>query len=800
MMSDIRFALRSLSKSKLFTAVAVTSLALGIGTSTAVFSVVNAIAFRPLPYAEPARLVDVHEWSATKLCAGCGVGASLEIFHEWRRDARSFVAMGAYNERPFNVSGTETAERIGGAVVSAKTFDVLGVQPAMGRAFEESDDRPDATPVVVLSDALWKRRYAADRRVVGQTIRVNGVEHTVIGVMPPAFKFPEFAELWLPLEPNARGGARDRRELGVVARLRADVTLERADAEMRRIARSVEERFPDTHKEWTARATWLRDEMAGTEALLYGVMLGAVGFVLLIVCANLAGLLLARGAARRKEIAIRLALGATRPQIVRHLLVESVVLALTGGALGLLVALWVVDIAVASIRSQVPFWIQFGIDGTAFAFCAVLSLVTGLLFGLLPALRASRPDVHTALKDSAGGLAGGADRSHLRALFVVFELAMSIVLLAGAGVLFKNFLRISQPERGYDRTNLLTSRLEFLDSRYREAAQLNDAFARLVERTARIPGASSVALDRVGFIAGFGASDQQIRAEGVAAVPAGASPRFYRAVTPDYRRTMRLPLLSGRDFNAQDRAGAPAVALINRRMGEQLWPGASPIGRRIKLGAADSLPWVTVVGVVGDIDFSRGFSPNYAYVPLAQSPGSEVTLYVRAPGDPLALAPAVRAEVRAVDPDLPVLNLRTLEQEQHAQYWPYEMYALFMSGFAVLAILLAAIGVYGVIAYNAAQRTREIGIRIALGAEARHVIAMIGAQGGRLVLLGVVLGIGGSMLLLRVMGSLLIGASPIDPPVFAGVSVLLALVALVATYLPARRAARVDPLVALRAD
>jgi putative ABC transport system permease protein len=263
---------------------------------------------------------------------------------------------------------------------------------------------------------------------------------------------------------------------------------------------------------------------------------------------------------------------------------------------------------------------------------------------------------------------------------------------------------------------------------------------------------------------------------------------------------MRLPLLSGRDFNAQDRAGAPAVALINRRMGEQLWPGASPIGRRIKLGAADSLPWVTVVGVVGDIDFSRGFSPNYAYVPLAQSPGSEVTLYVRAPGDPLALAPAVRAEVRAVDPDLPVLNLRTLEQEQHAQYWPYEMYALFMSGFAVLAILLAAIGVYGVIAYNAAQRTREIGIRIALGAEARHVIAMIGAQGGRLVLLGVVLGIGGSMLLLRVMGSLLIGASPIDPPVFAGVSVLLALVALVATYLPARRAARVDPLVALRAD
>jgi putative ABC transport system permease protein len=795
LMSDVRFAVRSLAKSKLFTIVALASLALGIGANVTVFTLVNAIALKPLPFVEPDQLVDVHEWSATKLCSGCAVGTSAKTFADWRDNTRSFIGMGAYVERPFSVSGTETAERIGGALASASVFDLLGVHAVLGRGFQAEDDRVGAPPVVLLSDALWTRRCGADRRIVGQTIRVNGVAHTVIGVMPPRFKYPEFAELWVPFAPNTTDNARDQRDFGVVARLKPGVSIEKADAEMMTIAKSLEERYPETQKEWTAHATSLRSEFAGVEKSLYAVMLGAVGFVLLIVCANLAGLLLARGAQRQREIAIRLALGATRRQIVRHLLTESVLLSCAGGALGLLVAAWGVSLTVSGFRQQVPAWIDMSMDSRVLAFSLGVSIITGLLFGLLPALRASTPDVHVTLKE--GSLT--VHRSRIRGLLVIGELALALILLAGAGDLMKSFLRISARADGIDERGVLTGNIDFLDAKYRDPAALRAAVGAIVARLGNIPGATAAAVYQTGFIAGFGGHDDPIRAEGVAAVPASASPRFYFAVTPGYVAAEHLPLLMGRKLTAADRAGSERVALINKHSADLIWPGASPIGKHIKLGSADSLPWVTIVGVVGDVA-ERGRARDYAYLPFDQAPGNSTSLLVRAQNDPLKLVNAVRAAVRDVDADLPIVALQSVEQQHNYNYSPYKVYALSMAVFAAFAIILAVIGLYGVIAYSTAQRTREIGVRIALGAEARHVIKLIAGQGTRLVIAGVVLGLVGSVLVLRVIQSMLFGASPFDPTIFAAVSALLAAAALMAIWLPARRAARIDPLEALRAE
>jgi predicted permease len=795
LINDVRFAIRSLAKSKLFTVVALASLALGIGANVTVFTLVNAIAIKPLPYADQHRLVDIHEWSATKLCSGCGVGTSYPTFIDWRDNARSFIGMGAYLERPFAVSGTETPERIGGAIVSANVFDLLGVHPLLGRGFRSEDDRLGAPPVVMLSEGLWTRRYGADRRIVGQTIRVNGVAHTVIGVMPPRFRFPEFADLWVPLTPNASESPRDDRSFGVVARLRPDVSMAKADAEMMTIAKSLEERYPDPQKEWTAHATSLRADFAGVEKSLYAVMLGAVGFVLLIVCANLAGLLLARGAQRQKEIAIRLALGGTRAQLVRHLLTESIMLSIVGGSLGVLVASWGVGIMSSGFRGQLPGWIDLSMDVRVLGFAVGVAVLTGFLFGLLPALRASNPEVYLALKE--GILT--ARRSRARGLLVIGELALALILLAGAGDLMKSVLRISARPEGIDERSLLTGRVQFLDAKYRNQSTLRFAGSEIASRLERIPGATSAALYSTGFIAGFGGHDETIRVDGIASIPPNSSPRFYFAVTPAYLATVKLPIVAGRGFTAADRAGSERVVLINAHAAQVIWAGASPLGKRIKLGSADSLPWFTVVGVVGNTS-ERGRARDFAYVPFDQAPGDDATLLVRSRAEPFALAPALRAAVTEVDSDLPVVDVQTVEQQHDRTMSPYKVYALSMAAFAGFAILLAAIGLYGVIAYTTAQRTREIGVRMALGAEVKHVVSMVAAQGTRLVVVGIVLGLGGSFLVLRVLESMLFGASPIDLPIFAGVSLVLAFAALVAVWIPARRAARVDPLEALRAE
>ena len=795
LVSDIRFAFRSLAKSRTFTVVALLSLALGIGANVTVFSLVNALAFKALPFPEANRLVDLHELSATKLCAGCGVGTSYPGFIDWRANTRSFSQMGAYIERPFNISGTENAERIGGALVSAETFPLLGAHPVLGRSFTQDDDRVGATPVVMLGDAIFARRYGSDRRIIGQTIRVNGVPHTVIGVMPPRFRFPEFADLWVPFAPNAAGGTREERDFGVVARLMPGVSMAMANEEMHVIAKSLEERYPE-QKEWTAEATpfHISEALPGS---MYGALLGAVGFVLLIVCANLAGLLLARGAERQREIAIRLALGATRRRIVRHLLTESVILSAAGGALGLLLTAWAVDVIRTVAADRLPYYVTFDVDRATLVFSLGVSILTGLLFGLLPALRASAPDVHTTLKESSTTI----KRSMTRGLLVIGELALAMILLAGAGVLTRSVVRLATPEQGREELDLLTGDLEFLDARYSDSTLVQSTVTSILERLQTAPGVASASAHAFQFVAGFGRADRSIRAEGAdTSLARSVSPRFAFVVTPDYFATERLPVRAGRAFNAQDRIGSQPVVMINQRMADVLWHGQSPLGRRIKLGSADSLPWLTVVGVAGDIT-SRDTVAHYAYVPFAQSARNQrVTLLVRGSADPLSLVATVRAAVRSVDEDLPILALQTVRQQRRSNVAPYQLYATTMGSFAAFAILLAAIGLYGVVAYNAAQRTREIGVRIALGAEPKHVVALIAGQGGRLVVLGIVLGTAGSMLLLRVLRAMLFGASPIDLPVFTAVALLLVFTAALAIWLPARRAARIDPLEALRAE
>jgi len=795
LVSDIRFAFRSLAKSRTFTVVALLSLALGIGANVTVFSLVNALAFKALPFPEANRLVDLHELSATKLCAGCGVGTSYPGFIDWRANTRSFSQMGAYIERPFNISGTENAERIGGALVSAETFPLLGAHPVLGRSFTQDDDRVGATPVVMLGDAIFARRYGSDRRIIGQTIRVNGVPHTVIGVMPPRFRFPEFADLWVPFAPNAAGGTREERDFGVVARLMPGVSMAMANEEMHVIAKSLEERYPE-QKEWTAEATpfHISEALPGS---MYGALLGAVGFVLLIVCANLAGLLLARGAGRQREIAIRLALGATRRRIVRHLLTESVILSAAGGALGLLLTAWAVDVIRTVAADRLPYYVTFDVDRATLVFSLGVSILTGLLFGLLPALRASAPDVHTTLKESSTTI----KRSMTRGLLVIGELALAMILLAGAGVLTRSVVRLATPEQGREELDLLTGDLEFLDARYSDSTLVQSTVTSILERLQTAPGVASASAHAFQFVAGFGRADRSIRAEGAdTSLARSVSPRFAFVVTPGYFATERLPVRAGRAFNAQDRIGSQPVVMINQRMADVLWHGQSPLGRRIKLGSADSLPWLTVVGVAGDIT-SRDTVAHYAYVPFAQSARNQrVTLLVRGSADPLSLVATVRAAVRSVDEDLPILALQTVRQQRRSNVAPYQLYATTMGSFAAFAILLAAIGLYGVVAYNAAQRTREIGVRIALGAERKHVFALIAGQGGRLVVLGIVLGTAGSMLLLRVLRAMLFGASPIDLPVFTAVALLLVFTAALAIWLPARRAARIDPLEALRAE
>ena len=804
-LQDLRYALRMLGRSPGFTLVAVASLTLGIGANATIFSLVRATLFPSLPYRDAGRLVDLHETSR-ELCTGCGVGTSYATYEDWRANARAFESMGAAREDQFVVTGSDEAVRVPGAIVTATLFPTLGVRPLIGRGFLPDEDRAGVPRVVLLSHGVWQGMFGSDSTIVGRSIRVNGVPATVVGVMPRGFGYPEFAKLWAPMGSADVSAARDDRSISVVARLAPGTSLAQARAEMETLGRQVAAGHPAEYRGWSTAATRLIDELRAESGTPFLVLLGASAFVLLIACANLANLMLARAARREREVAVRMALGAGRGRLVRLLLAECFIVALAGAALGLLLALWGVDAIPRLIDTQIPFWIVFAVDWRVALFAVVLAVLTAIAFGLVPALRASRPGLVESLKEGALSSTASARRGRLRGTLVIAQIAGALVLLAGAGLMIKTFLRSRDfSNLGYDPHNVLKANVQILQPRYADAGQVGTFAAAVEERVKAIPGVDAATVEHSEFLGTFvGAFGNVTLAGSATAVRDNIVPRFEYSVGADYFRVMRIPLRRGRAFASSDRAGAPGVAIVNEAAAQALWPSGDAIGKRIKLGQPnDDRPWLTVVGVVGSTvgsPLGRGRPPGYVYVPFAQQPGRPVSVLARTAGNPLDLAPTLRGEIRAVDPDAAVDAVTTVEASLSSWIAPVRFFVRLLSALAALAIALAALGIYGVVAYTVSQRTREIGIRMALGATSNGILRLVIRYGAVLTTAGLVIGVAGSLVLTRVLRGLLFETSSTDPTVFAGVSLLLALVSLAACYAPARRAVRIEPVVALRSE
>ena len=799
---DVAYACRTLRRAPGLLATAILSLGMGIAATTAVFSFVNALQFKDLPFADPGTLVDVQETSVTELCAGCAVGTSYPTLQDWRARARSFASIGAFEETRRVVSDAggsagapvaQEPERVPAALVSAGLFPMLGVQPALGRGFIADDDRPGAAPIAIVSDVLWRRRFGADPGILGAAMKVDGVSHTIVGVMPPDFRFPEFAQFWTPLAPARHDQKRSERSLGVIARLRPGVSVAAAAAEMRSIGSALAAEHQAANGQWSARVRSLHAAMTAETIAPSAVLLGAVAFVLLIACANVSNLLLVRASERQREISIRIAIGSTRWRIVRLVLAESLTLGVAGGLLGLTLALWGNRVIVASFGIDPPYWIRFGIDWRVFAFCAAITLGTAILFGIAPALHASRHQPQAMLKEG-GAATGGRGSRRIAGGLVIAQLSLALLLLAGAGLLIKTVVRSARFDPGFDTARVLEGDVSLPAPRYATPASINAFASSVMEQLSRVPG-TRAGIQSYTFFGGFGAQSRVVTVEGLASVPAGASPRFYFSVTPGYFRMLGARVKQGREFGPDDGAD---VVVVNDAMADRLWPGTSPLGRRIRFG---DKPWRTVIGVVGNVNGGIVVQPNpFAYVPFSSEPSRDIALMISSDRDPAPLAGELRAAVHAADPDQPIEDIMTMAALFREQAAPARFIALLMTGLSFVALALASVGLYGVTAYGVRRRLREIGIRVALGGTARDVVRLILGSAWRVIGPGLLVGIGAAWAGTRALQGVLFGTSPTDPAVFAGTVLTLAVVASLASYLPARRAARVDPIVVLRAE
>ena len=797
-MNDLKFAFRQLRKNPGFTAVAVLTLALGIGANTAIFSVINGVLLKPLPYEEPAQLVFVWEDSS-----GTGTGRSRVaggVYSDWVEHSTMFEAMSAIvGGKDMNLTEAGQPERISGEHVSVSFLEILRVRPLLGRNFLPEEGRPGRDhKVVILAHGLWQRRFGGDPRIIGRTIHLDNVSYTVVGVLPPNALRTGNSEFLIPFAFGAEDWHRDRgsQSIHVIGRLKPGVTPDQARAELNSIKQRLQSEYPKYKEKWGASVVPLHEQVVGNVRPTLRVLFGAVGCVLLIACVNVANLLLARGAGRQRELAVRSALGAGRCRIIRQLLSESLLLALCGGILGTLVANWAATMLSSLSAQTLPLAREISVDGHVLAFSFAVSVLSGLVFGVLPALHLSAPDLNTALKEGGRGSTGGGSR--LRGMLVVSEIALALVLLCGAGLLLRTFFHLLSIPTGFDAKQALVMELSLPQAKYPDRERRVRFLDAVVDRLESLPRVvAAAAATPVPFIGwGFGGG---VKVEGRAEQPEFGYVTSLDFVSGSYFRAMGIPLLRGRDFvRADNSTNAPRVCVFNEALAREVFPteaSENPVGQRVQVQGNV----YEVVGVVGSVHHSNLYEPpdKRIYFPYVFRP-SNGSLIVRTKGPPLALAETVGKEIQALDPDLPVANVRTLEGAINRSISGRRLTLLLLSMFAGTALALAAIGLYGVLSYAVTQRTAEVGIRMALGAQRRDVLRLIVSQGLRLAGMGLLAGLISALVLTRVMQSLLYGVEATDPPTFFGVTLLLGLTVLLACWLPARRAARVDPMVALR--
>jgi putative ABC transport system permease protein len=793
---DIRYGLRSLLKRPGFTVVALIALALGIGANTAIFSLVNAVVLQPLPYKDPDRLV--WAWGNIRTGGNRASVAPLDYL-DYRSQNKTFEHFAAYMGLSLNLTGSGEPERLTATGVTGNFFDAFGVRPLIGRAFSLENEKPGQDQVTVLSHAFWQQRFAGDPNIVNKTIVLDGKAVEVVGVMPPHVVFPQPADLWVPINFDISPEMKQRRAhfMRPIGLLKEGVTLTQAQADTDVIAAQLEEQFPETNKNWSLRLVPLRDQLVGGSQTTIFILFGAVGFVLLIACANVANLLLVRAAAREKEIALRTALGASRIRIARQVITESLLLAIVGGALGALIARWGVELLVSWSEGSVPRTANVRIDATVLAFTFLVSIATGLLFGLAPALRTAKANLVDSLKDGARGASEGALRNRTRSLLVVFESAIAVMLLIGAGLLVRSLVALQNVDPGFDPNNVLTMRITLPRQKYDTPEKAANFFGQLETRVAGLPGVESAALISELPLSGQ-PNDMPFTVEGrppVASISEGFGADF-RMVNQNYFNAFRIPLLRGRSFTEQDVQKSDKVLLVSQTLVDQIFPNEEPLGKRLVMAMNDEA--YEIIGIVGDIRHQSLGSPAVPtmYMPSLQRGGTNIV--IRTQGDPLSIVGAVRKEVQALDPDQPIAAVRTMNEWVAMSVAAPRYSTTLLALFAALAMILAATGIYGVMSYTVAQRTHEIGVRMALGARQLQVLTMVVRQGMVLTLIGVALGLAGAFALTRVMSSLLFGVTAKDPITFGVVAALLIVVAFVACFVPARRATKVDPLVALR--